>query len=63
MNYTVHNWDINVGNIEVSGVSSSSTLLVGDNEQINLQSFYDTPPESYIVGSLVPLGRQAEEDY
>ncbi|WP_053220391.1 hypothetical protein [Virgibacillus senegalensis] len=61
MNFTVHNWDLNVGDIEMTAVSSSSTLLVGDCEQINLRSFFDTPPESYIVGSLVPLGRQAEE--
>ncbi|SDL99203.1 spore gernimation protein GerPD [Sediminibacillus halophilus] len=61
MNFTVHNWDLHVGNIEVTAVSSSSTLLVGDNEKINLSSFFDTPPESYIVGSLVPLSRSIEE--
>ncbi|SDJ87831.1 spore gernimation protein GerPD [Sediminibacillus albus] len=57
MRFEVHNWGVNVDNIQISGISSSSVLLIGDNEEINLQSFFDTPPESYIVGSLVPLGR------
>ncbi|WP_407271676.1 spore gernimation protein GerPD [Radiobacillus sp. PE A8.2] len=57
MHYEVHNWDINVGNVQIIGVSSSSVFLIGDNEQIKLSSFFDTPPESYIVGALVPLGQ------
>ncbi|WP_226037697.1 spore gernimation protein GerPD [Aquibacillus saliphilus] len=61
MNYEVHNWGLNVGNVEITGVASSSVFLIGDNETIKLTSFYDTPPDSYIVGSLVPL-RQAAID-
>jgi spore germination protein PD len=56
MNFTVHNWGLNVGHIEVTGVASSSVFLIGDNETIKLSSMFDTPPESYIVGAAVPLG-------
>ncbi|WP_186579079.1 spore gernimation protein GerPD [Aquibacillus kalidii] len=56
MHYEVHNWGLHVGNIQVSGVTSSSVFLIGDNEQMVLDSYFDTPPESYIVGSFVPLG-------
>ncbi|MDL4842868.1 spore gernimation protein GerPD [Aquibacillus rhizosphaerae] len=63
MNYEVHNWDLHVGNVEITGVSSSSVFLIGDNESISLTSMYDTPPDSYIVGgSLVPLSRSKQED-
>jgi len=57
MYFEVHNWDLNVGNVDIKVVSASSLFLVGDNECMQLQSYYDTPPESYIVGSLVPLSR------
>ena len=57
MNFEVHNWDVKVGNIDIKAVSSSSLFLVGDNECMQLQAYYDTPPDSYIVGSLVPLSR------
>ncbi|WP_138416517.1 spore gernimation protein GerPD [Aquibacillus sediminis] len=55
MNYHVHNWGLNVGNVDITGITSSSIFLIGDNEEIKLSSYYDTPPESYIVGALVPL--------
>lgn len=55
MNYQVYNRDICVGNIRVIGVSSSSVLLVGDTQTIQLASIFDTPPESLIVGPFVPL--------
>ncbi|QST00764.1 spore gernimation protein GerPD [Pontibacillus sp. ALD_SL1] len=53
--FEVHNCGLNVGNIRVQGVSSSSVFLIGDNESIALSSIFDTPPESVIVGPLVPL--------
>ncbi|MRH44184.1 spore gernimation protein GerPD [Aquibacillus halophilus] len=62
MNYEVHNWGLNVGNVEITGVASSSIFLIGDNETIKLTSFYDTPPDSYIVGSLVPLRHPTIEE-
>lgn len=55
MNYTVVNKDINVGTIRIIGISSSSVFLVGDTNKISLSSIFDTPPESLIIGPLVPL--------
>lgn len=57
MNIEVHNWGLCVGSITIDAVASSSVFLVGDNEEIKLSSFYDTPPESYVVGNIVPLAR------
>ena len=55
MNIEVHNWGLSVGNVAIEAVASSSVFLIGDNETIKLSSFFDTPPESYIVGAIVPL--------
>ena len=56
MNFEVVNRDICVGSINVLGVSSSSVLMVGDTNSIQLTSLFDTPPESLIIGPFVPLG-------
>nr|WP_246627925.1 spore gernimation protein GerPD [Paenibacillus oenotherae] len=40
----------------MTAIASASMLQVGDSEQITLYSMFDTPPESVIVGPLVPLG-------
>ncbi len=58
MNFTVVNRDIQVGTIRVVGVSSSSVFLIGDTQTISLSSIFDTPPESLIIGPLVPLAPQ-----
>ncbi|TXC89655.1 spore gernimation protein GerPD [Metabacillus litoralis] len=58
MNFTVVNKDIQVGAIRVTGVSSSSVFLIGDTNTISLSSVFDTPPESLIIGPLVPLASQ-----
>ncbi|PGT91381.1 MULTISPECIES: spore gernimation protein GerPD [Bacillaceae] len=58
MNFTVVNKDIQVGAIKVIGVSSSSVFLIGDTQTIALSSVFDTPPESLIIGPLVPLAPQ-----
>ncbi|MBX9971915.1 spore gernimation protein GerPD [Cytobacillus firmus] len=55
MNYQVYNRDLCVGNIRVIGVSSSSVLMVGDTQTIQLAATFDTPLESLIVGPFVPL--------
>ncbi|WNS76818.1 spore gernimation protein GerPD [Bacillus sp. DTU_2020_1000418_1_SI_GHA_SEK_038] len=55
MNFEVYNRDICIGNIRVTGVSSSSLLMVGDTQTIQLASVFDTPPESLIIGPVVPL--------
>ena len=58
MNYEVVNRDLCVGSIRVIGVSSSSLLMVGDTNSIQLTSLFDTPPESLIIGPFVPLAPQ-----
>ncbi|PMC40359.1 spore gernimation protein GerPD [Bacillus sp. UMB0899] len=58
MNFTVVNRNIEVGNIRVVGVASSSVFLIGDTQTISLSSVFDTPPESLIIGPLVPLAPQ-----
>jgi len=52
---TVVNKNIQVGSIRVIGLGSSSVLLVGDTETINVSSVFDTPPESLIIGPIVPF--------
>ena len=49
MKYNVYNHELSVGNISVSSVSGSSLFIVGDSHVVELQSLFDTPPESYIV--------------
>jgi spore germination protein PD len=55
MNFEVMNRELCVGSIQVLGVSSSSVLMVGDTNSIQLTSLFDTPPESLIIGPFVPL--------
>lgn len=55
MNFQVYNRDLCVGDIRVIGVSSSSLLMVGDAETIQLAATFDTPAESLIIGPFVPL--------
>jgi spore germination protein PD len=58
----VTNGPVSVGSIRVIGVSLSASLLLGDTESITLSSYFDTPPESVIVGRSVPLPAPSEED-
>ena len=58
MNFQVYNRELDVGNIRISGVASSSLVLIGDTEVIQLASIFDTPAESLIIGSFVPLNPQ-----
>jgi spore germination protein PD len=55
MNFEVYNRELFVQNIKITGVSSSSLVLVGDAETIQLASTFDTPAESLIIGPFVPL--------
>ncbi|MCM3707237.1 MULTISPECIES: spore gernimation protein GerPD [Cytobacillus] len=55
MNYQVYNRDLCVGSIRVLGVSSSSVLMVGDTQTIQLAATFDTPAESLLIGPFVPL--------
>ncbi|MFB3162833.1 spore gernimation protein GerPD [Neobacillus sp. 179-C4.2 HS] len=55
MNFEVYNRDLHVDVIRILGVASSSLVMVGDTESIQLASTFDTPPESLIIGPFVPL--------
>ncbi|MBJ6364273.1 spore gernimation protein GerPD [Paenibacillus sp. GCM10012307] len=55
MKVHIVNHCLSVGSIKLLGVSSSSLLQIGDTECITLYSMFDTPPESVVVGPLVPL--------
>ncbi|MDV2583198.1 spore gernimation protein GerPD [Alkalibacillus haloalkaliphilus] len=55
MNVNFVNEQLSVGNIEVTGVSSSSLFLVGDADHLQFTSTFDTPPESYFIESVVPF--------
>ncbi|MEH7383669.1 spore gernimation protein GerPD [Bacillus sp. JJ1533] len=55
MNFTVVNKEIQVGHIDIVGVSTSSVFIVGDAQTISMASAFDTPPESLIIGPFVPL--------
>lgn len=58
----VTNGQVNVGSVRLIGITSSSALLIGDTESFTLYSYFDTPPESVIVGPLAPLPQLPEED-
>ncbi|BBI33041.1 spore gernimation protein GerPD [Cohnella abietis] len=62
INLNVTNGPVNVGSICLLGVSSSSALLLGDTESLTLYSYFDTPPESVIVGPIAPLPAPPEDD-
>ncbi|TDQ42076.1 spore gernimation protein GerPD [Aureibacillus halotolerans] len=55
MTFQVVNYELSTCQIDVTSVSASSLLLVGDAEVIALSSMFDTPPESLIIGPFVPL--------
>lgn len=55
MNFEVVNRELCIGSIQVTGVSSSSILMIGDTNSIVLTSMFDTPAESLIIGPSVPL--------
>lgn len=55
MIYEVYNRDLCVESIKIIGVASSSLVMVGDTQTIQLSSTFDTPAESLIIGPFVPL--------
>lgn len=59
MKMVVENKEIRIGEINVAGVASSSVFLIGDTDTITCSSIFDTPPESLVIGPLVPLAPQA----
>jgi spore germination protein PD len=55
----VVNKGLQVGNIRILGVGSASVVLIGDTEVIASSSIFDTPPESLIIGPLVPFAPES----
>ncbi|MEB4859661.1 spore gernimation protein GerPD [Priestia megaterium] len=55
MNFNVVNRELLVGDVSITGVSSSSLFLIGDANYISLSSTFDTPAEALIIGPYVPL--------
>jgi spore germination protein PD len=55
MIFEVYNRDLCVDTIKIIGVASSSLVMVGDTQTIQLASTFDTPAESLIIGPFVPL--------
>ncbi len=55
MQLQVHNYKLAVDSIRIMGVGGSSVVLIGDTSEIHASSIFDTPPESLIIGPLVPF--------
>ena len=51
----VYEQENNITHLQIGSVSSSSLVHVGDVGSIQLDSAFDTPPESMIIGPFVPL--------
>jgi spore germination protein PD len=63
MNFVVYNRALVVNAIKITGVASSSLVMVGDTETIQLASAFDTPAESLIIGPFVPLAPDVTPGY
>ncbi|GEL78350.1 spore gernimation protein GerPD [Tenuibacillus multivorans] len=57
MEVNIFNDELEVGRVEVNGVSTSSMFIVGDVEHLQLASRYDTPPEAYVYEGIFPFAR------
>jgi len=55
----VYNYTLAVDSIRIVGVGGSSVVLIGDTAAIHASSIFDTPPESLIVGPLVPFAPES----
>lgn len=55
----VVNHDLQVENVNIIAVASSSVFLVGDTNSIQLACAYDTPMSSFLIGPLVPLASRS----
>lgn len=55
MEFNVRNGQIQVDTIDITYLSTSSTLMVGDIRSVNLVSGFETPPEKMIVGVTIPF--------
>ncbi|MBS4210665.1 spore gernimation protein GerPD [Bacillus sp. FJAT-50079] len=57
MELNVVNRELCVGEVKITGVTTSSLFLIGDANSIQLASTFDTPPESLIIGPFLPLAK------
>jgi spore germination protein PD len=55
----VYNYNLAVDTIRILGVGGSSVVLIGDTAAIHASSIFDTPPESLIIGPLVPFAPES----
>lgn len=55
MNFHVYNYELFVGDIQITEVTSSSLIQVGDIETIQLAAIFDKPTESLTIGPHVPI--------
>ncbi|MGE6609451.1 spore gernimation protein GerPD [Peribacillus sp. NPDC076916] len=55
MEFNVINHQLCVGDIKIIGIASSALFLIGDVQTVQLSSAFDTPPESLIIGPVVPF--------
>lgn len=55
----VSNDVLHVGQLRITGVGGASVVLIGDTKILCSSSIYDTPPESVIVGPLIPFASGA----
>lgn len=58
----VVNKGLQVGSIRIIGVGSASVVLIGDTDVVTASSVFDTPPESLIIGPMVPFSPVSGED-
>jgi spore germination protein PD len=55
MELNVVNREIQVGHVQIIGVSSASVFLIGDANTIQQAATFDTPAESLIISPSVPF--------
>jgi len=55
MQFNVENKELTVGSVEIRAIASSSVFIIGDTRIISNGSIFDTPPESLVIGPIVPL--------
>lgn len=51
----VTNHELVVGEIQIRSISSSSVLLIGDTNSMQIFSAFDTPSDSLVISPLVPI--------
>ncbi|AWI11839.1 MULTISPECIES: hypothetical protein [Bacillaceae] len=51
----VINHDLHVVNINIIAIASSSAVLVGDTDSMQMVCAYDSPSSSLLIGPFVPI--------